>query len=271
MIGEEARGVNGPVVSSGYESDLLGNVTVSAPALTINTLPVRPILTISDGTLQTLDFNMAAEQGQTGLTVQDGGAFLVRDFRTSEVDAGFSAGKSEYRLEGGYLSTVIAVIGDDGDSTFRQSGGTFDAGTFILGAASVSSSSGIIVTGRADYIMTGGTLDTGFLGFPDGSTDSNLDRNGTATVIGDGGPARFTLNGGTHTVRGGSSFFADPLVVGGAAFHPNGNNIPDDPDKHLGEYIINDGTLNVVYNTVVGETMKISSRRTTAWIPVTAA
>ena len=252
-IGEAARVTNGPIFNADLSNGLFEELVVSAPSLTINTVPIPPILTIEGGTLQALNVNLADAPSTLGRITQTGGRFLVRELRTSASNQ-ISGGTSEYRLEDGYMSAVFAQIGDDGDSTFRQSGGQFDAGNFLLGGSTVSNSSGTLFTrGRAEYIMNGGVLNTGFLGFPDGTTDINLNRNGVVTEIGAGSPATFVLNGGTHHVRGGRSSFSSPLLVGAEVFNRNSGDVPDDPNKHLGEYIIRDGgRLLVDFDTVVG-------------------
>lgn len=257
VIGEKARGPAGPILDSDLSAGLFERITVSGPGLTINTLPVFPTLTIAGGTLQALNFNMAEASGSMGRVIQEDGRFLVRDFRMGFSPSDFSGGISDFRLEGGYLSAVAAVIGDSGEATFRQTGGQFDVGNFRLGSAAASSSGELILTGpRSEYRMTGGVLNTGFIGFPDGVTNPQLNRNGPVTEIGDGAGALFVLEGGTHRVHGGGvfgDFFQSPLLVGGSVFNPNSGDVPDDPNKHLGEYIIRDGGhLIVDFDTLVG-------------------
>lgn len=255
-IGVDAR-YDGPVVSTSIPGGRFERIDVSAEGLTINTVPIMPQLRIEDGaTIRAQNFNMADMPGAMGRTIQTGGDFPVREMRTS-ASRSFSGGTSEYRLEGGYLSAVGAWLADNGDALFRQSDGQFDAGNFSLGSAAYATGSAgdgrVVAQGFGEYRMTGGVLNTGFLGAPPSETDPQLRRNGIGTWIGDGGPALFVLSGGEHNVLGGGDSWKYPLVVGGKAYNPNGGDVAGDQEVHKGEYRVQGGALNVSYDAVVGE------------------
>ena len=270
VIGEDARSSSGPVLNSELREGLFEKITVSAPGFTVNTVSFPPVLTIESGRLQALDFNIADGRGQVGRVVQKGGNFQVFDFRTSETTevTPERGGESEYRLEDGILTASSAVIGDDGTSTFRQEGGTFNAGDLTLGFSNIrlGPDGGELTTrGRADFFLEGGRLNTG-LDAPPEESDAGIFggffAGGVSTEIGGGAPATFNLSGGTHHVFKGDSTRNALLVVG--ANNPLGTTddvVVDDPTKHLGEYLIRgDGHLVVDLDTVVGEGATFTAR-----------
>lgn len=171
----------------------------------------------------------------TGVFTQNGGTNLVK----SNLYVGESNGSSgTYVLSAGNLSITSVnityqAIGDAGQGTFTQTGGTFSSSAeiFIGGTATGNGRYSLSATGvlSAGYDVTvgyggtgvfnqsGGTASVGgilYVARNAGSVGTYNLSGGNLTVaneqIGPGGTAVFTQNGGTHSVTG-------TLTLGGGA------------------------------------------------------
>ena len=159
------------------------------------------------------------EGGGTSIVEIDGGTLSVGGGNgTIDVDS-FSVGGStgsigSHTLAGtGMLMTNTTTIGNAGQGTFTQSGGTHAAGLFLELAKTA--------TGDGTYTLNSGMLTSG--------TDGGI---GQGVVIGSDGFGNFRQNGGTHQVNGDLSMGLNP--------------------GSLGRYFLNGGTLSVTGSIVDG-------------------
>ncbi len=171
-----------------------------------------------DGVLSGADTTVGAEG--TGSFIQHGGRHEVSGYLSLGVDDG---GRGHYLLAGGELSANVTFVGECGAGTFTQTGGTHTAGWYLSVAQHVGSvgryefGDGLVAAeyllvgarGTGTFCQTGGVNTVGtalYLAhltlFGVGRANYTISA-GTLEVpngfisVGDGGPARFQLDGGT--------------------------------------------------------------------------